>query len=886
MSDPKLSGLSSFFLQLFRWYCDPYLVEDIEGDLLERFELRAGRKGIRKANWLFIKDVILLFRPGIIRHLEGFQRLNSYDMFKNYLKTARRNLLKQKMYSSIKIGGFALGIAACLLIGLFIRDELSYDKHYENQDELYRVVVNITYDRTVDMVWMPAPFARTLMQDYPEIELTGRINPGGTFGGGDNQIRPVDQVQNSKEEGFAFADPSILEIFEVPMLYGDRNTALADANSMVISKAKAEKLFPGINPVGQMVIINENTANPIKIGGVMDEPEGKSHFEFDFLLSLVGREFWPGEQNYWSANNYNTYVRVKPGANIELLQDKMDEVAMKYVLPSEEAEGNVNAQTFAEGIDYSLQPLDEIHLYSDGIEDPFVHGDIEVVILFATIAALVLVIAIINFVNLATAKSANRAMEVGLRKAIGSQRGHLIWQFLVESTLLSFCSFILGLAIASLLLPYFNEMAMKTLSIPFTAWWFVPSLVLATLLVGVLAGIYPAFYLSGFRPSQVLKGSLSLGAKKSGLRSVLVVFQFATSIALIIATMVVGKQMNYILNKDLGFSKEQVVMLEGTNILGENTQSFKNSLLNLPTVASATYSNFLPVSGTFRNDNIFVEMGKTETAGANGQFWLGDHDYIKTMGIEVIEGRDFSRDMATDSSAVIINRELADRFGFDNPIGKKITNGNPDGFTIIGVIENFHFESFKGEIGGLCLKLGPSTSTLSVKLATDNMAQALDQITEVWDQNAPGQIINYSFLDDRFERMYADVKRTGSIFTSFASFAIIVACLGLFGLSVFMLEQRNKEISIRLVLGAPVANILKILGLGFLKPVFIAMIIAGPLAWYFMSDWLSDYEYGIPLSWDIFALAGIVSIGIAMTTVSYQSLKAARLKPVDGLRHE
>ncbi len=878
---------SALFLRLFRWFCDPDIVEDLEGDLLERFEIRARKKGQRKAKWLFIKDVTQLFRPGLIRFFKETQKRNSLGMYKNYFKTARRNLLKQKMYSSVKIGGFALGIAACLLIALYIKDELSYDQHYEQKDRLYRVAQSYAFnDMASNQTWLPAPFAQAVRDGFPQVEAVGRAR---TLGDREIRIRRTGTVQNSIERGFTYADSTLLQLFEIDMQLGNPATALRESSSMIISSEKAEKFFPGENPLGQLMILNGDEANPMTITGVMNPAKGKSHFDFDFMISLSNVEFFRGEANAWGANNYQTYLRLLPDVDPKALQAEMHDIAIKYLLPFHKRIGNVNADAFVESLQFELQPVTDIRLHTSETRDPFQHGNIRFVWLFGAIAGLILLIAVVNFINLSTAKSANRAMEVGLRKAIGSQKSDLIIQFLIESVIFSVMSFILGVLLTSLLLPYFNTMADKTLILPLSEWWFVPGLVMASLAIGTLAGIYPAFYLSSFRPIQVLKGSVSLGAKKSGLRGALVVFQFTTSVALIIATMVVSRQMNFIMNTELGFDKEQVITLSGTNTLGERIPTLKNELLNLSGVESVTVSGYLPVAGTSRNDNLFWQEGRTQLdQGIGCQIWVGDHDYITTLGIDVIEGRDFSREMATDSSAIIINRQMVKDLGLVDPIGKKVTNDSRNSrvYTIVGIIDDFHFESLRGEVTGLGLVLGNNTGIMSVKVGTENMTAALASIEESWNRIAPEQPIAYDFLNARFARMYDDISRTGNIFTSFAIFAIFVACLGLFALSVFMVEQRNKEISIRLILGASMQHVLRSLGFNFLKPVLIALFIAMPVAWYVMRDWLNEFQYKTVLSWDIFAIASVTAIAIAVLTISYQSLKAAAMKPVNGLRSE
>lgn len=744
-------------------------------------------------------------------------------MYQNYFKIAWRTLTKQKMYAAIKIGGFALGIAACFLISLFIRDELSYDQHYPRADRIYRAIVE--YNDPGDFVTgvhFPAPFAQALKEDFPEIEKAARINASSLFGAGSAQVRRSDQPENSYEEGITFADQELIDILGIPLVYGDPKHALDAPNTIVISKNKADKFFPKENPVRKTLILNDDVTKPYKIGGVMPDMPATSHLQYDFLLTLKGVEFWPGEQTNWRNQNYITYILLRPGADAAQLEKKLVSVIQKYVVPALRADGNVNAATVVKNTTFKLQPLRDIHLNRNNIQDSWTkYGDIRFVWLFGAIAVFILIIAGINFINLSTAKSANRAKEVGLRKVLGSYRSHLIQQFLAESLLYSVLSFGVGLFLAWLLLPYFNQLAAKSLIFPWQEWWLLPVILTAALIIGFLAGLYPAFYLSAFQPIQVLKGSISRGSKSAGTRGLLVVFQFTTSIVLIVGTFIIYRQMNYILNKELGFDKDQVILLQGANTLGDGVKTLKTELLRLPQVKSVSVSDYLPVKGTKRNGNGFWQEGKTtEERSVNGQIWEVDTDYGKTLGLKIIAGRDFSRDLASDSQAVVINKAMAQQLGWPNPIGQRLTNGGGV-WTVVGVVEDFHYESFKKDIEPLALILGNSPSMIAVKVNSPDMANLVGAITGVWKNVAPHQPIRFTFLDEAYARMYDDVQRMGRIFSSFAVLAIIVACLGLFALSAFMVEQRSKEISIRLVLGASTYSIFRLLTQNFLRLVLI-----------------------------------------------------------------
>ncbi|PWT75238.1 MAG: hypothetical protein C5B59_09410 [Bacteroidetes bacterium] len=809
-------------------------------------------------------------------------------MLKNYFIVAFRQFSKQKMYSFIKIGGFALSIAACMLITLYIRDELSYDKSYPDGNRIFRVIEDYNDNGKIESGadW-PAPMAKAMKADFPEVEKSGRLMPHELFYcAGSNEVRRSDEVQNTYEEGFSFADQEMLDILKIPMVYGDRSKALAEPKSMVISKRIADKYFAHENPMGKILVLNNDKTREYKIGGVMQGFPSNSHIHYDFLLSLTDYQLWNDEQTNWMASNYYTYVMLKPGVNVQQLQDKMRLILTKYYLPIMRASGDVEADKLLQNAKFELQPVRDIHLKSYDIEDDLRHGDIRFIWLFGAIACFILIIACINFINLATAKSSNRAKEVGLRKVVGSLRVSLIQQFLTESVLLSAFSFLLGLLIAWISLPYFNAMAAKSLYIPWSQWWIYPILAGSTLIVGILAGLYPSFYLSAFKPISVLKGQVSRGARNSVLRNGLVIFQFATSIILIISTFIIYSQTKYILNKKVGYDKDHVILIQGTNTLGDEATNFKNELSKLPQIKDVTISDFLPISGTKRNGNTFWKSGKTrEESGIFAQSWTVDEDYIKTLGIKLVEGRNFSSQIKSDSLAVIINQTMAKKMNLNNPVGKKITNRWAD-FTIVGVIEDFNFQSLHDQIGSMCFHLGVSNSIISARIKAGDVNNTIASITSVWKKFSPSQPIRYTFLDESFARMHEDVSRMGKIFSSFATLSIIIACLGLFALSAFMAEQRTKEIGIRKVLGATVSGITTMLSKDFLKLVFISIAIASPIAWWAMNKWLQDFAYRITISWEIFLYAGMLVLLVAMITISFQSIKAALMNPVKNLRAE
>lgn len=805
-------------------------------------------------------------------------------MFRNHLNIAWRTIKKDKLFTFIKIGGFAVGIAACLLIALFIRNEVSYDQHYAKKNQIYRVVFQgEVQGEVMKSTHFQLPLADALQSDFPEIIKAGKVNTIEIFGAGKRGMRLSGKQENTFEENFILADQGAFDILEIQLDQGDPTTALTEPRSIVMSRSKAEKYFPNGNALGQTLFLDNDTTSPYTVTGVMEDVPENSHLDFDFLLPIEDTN------QSWTNQNYFTYVLVNPNTNIKELEQKMTSIVEKYIIPAQIKRGrSADFIDVLRTAEYKLQPVTDIYLKSDlKMQDGLKHGDVKFVWLFAAIAIFVLLLAIINFINLSTAKSANRAKEVGLRKTIGAFRNNLVSQFLTESVVFSIISFILGVVLAWVLLPTFNEIASKSMALPWATWWFAPLLLVAALLVGVLAGLYPAFYLSAFRPVNVLKGTLSVGSKSGKLRSGLVVFQFTTSVILIIGTLIIYRQMDYIVSKELGYDKERVVVLEGTNILGDKIESFKEQLSALSQVKSVTSTNYLPIDGGSRNGNTFMVDGQDDGGrGIPAQIWRVDYEYMETLGIQLEKGRGFSKDFAYDSiNSIVINSKMASDLGLKDPIGKKLDN-NSQIFEIIGVIKDFHFKSLKEDISALSLVIGRDVGAVSVKLEKGDPTEALASIENVWNRNIPNQALSYTFLEQEFAQMHDDVQRMGSIFNSFALFAILVACLGLFALSAFMVEQRRKEISIRRVLGAPFKNIYKLLTVDFLKLILVSICIATPIGWYLMNRWLEGFAYRISIGWETFLTAGVIALGIAVLTISYQSVGAALLKPTKGLRTE
>lgn len=815
-------------------------------------------------------------------------------MLKNYFTIAFRNLVKHRFYTLINISGLAVGIAACLIITLFILHELSFDKHFANAERIYRLdsEINFNGNRT-DFAMAPAPAASTVLRDFPEVEASANFRQWGwrRVKRATENIRATDNI---KEQYTVFGSNGLFKTFSLKLLNGNVANALTEPNTLVMSRSKAEQYFPGENPLGQTLII-DNKDN-YKITGVFEDFPATTHFKFDFIFSMEGLE--EGKSNDWLSYNFNTYILLKEGAAAGDLEAKFPKMVETYINPQiNEVFGNKQNLGKGNKIEYMLTPLLSIHLHSDKISELNANSDITYVYLFGAVAFFILMIACINFMNLSTARSANRAKEVGVRKVLGSLRSHLVRQFLMESVLLSLFSFIIALLLVYLVLPSFNILAERNLTLPMNPL-FVFALLLAALVIGLLAGVYPSLFLSAFKPVNILKGKVALGMKSGAVRSSLVVIQFVISIFLVIGTVTVKKQMDFIQNKKLGFKKDQVIILHNTELLENQTETFKNELLKVPGITNVSATGYLPISGWGSRDNSFWPHGSQPSQDNMTLMrnWTVDKDYISTLGMEIVKGRNFSPEFPSDSTAVIINESAAKRYGFKDPIGEKITTSTFNGssvdfdntktYTIIGVMRDFHFESLKQSITPLGIHLGYSGWSMPVRFASSNTTSVIESIRKTWNTFQPGQPFEYTFLDEAFNKMYSSEKRLENIFGIFAALAIIIACLGLFALTAFTAEQRAKEISIRKVLGASVSSIVLLLSKEFGKLILISFVLATPLSWYAVSRWLENYTYKAEVGIAVYLFAGVSAFIVAWFTMGFQSVKAARSNPVTSLRGE
>ncbi len=812
-------------------------------------------------------------------------------MIRNYLKVAWRNLVKNKTFSIINIVGLASGLACFILIALYVTDELSYDKFNEKIDRIYRINSDIEFGgNKLHMTVTPDPMAAALKQDYPQVESYCRIYASG----GSKLLKKGNTFIN--EAKVAHADSTFFDLFTLPAIYGDTKTALDEPNSVVITESTAIKYFSSTDVIGNFIETNDNSKTLYKVTAVIKDIPRNAHFDFDFIFSMENVDYDWGQ---FLSNNFHTYLLLKPGTDYQEFEKNFIPFIDKYVLPQAQQFMNVKSmdEMRANGnkLEYSLMPVKDIHLYSDRFPELAVNGNIQYVYIFSAVALFILLLACVNFMNLSTARSSGRAKEVGIRKVMGSEKKSLIAQFITESVLLAYISLGFSIIIVVGILSYFNDLSGKSFVVSdlfspvnFLVWLLLP------VFVGFLAGSYPAFYLSSFKPISVLKGKMNADFKKSNLRNLLVVFQFATSIFLMVATIVVYRQLNFIQNKELGYHKDQVLVVNNTNALGKSAAAFKEEVSGFAGVSSATFAGYLPVSNSSRSDYAFSKEAVMDTKNSlSTQVWGIDFDYINTLDMEILKGRNFSKEFISDSSGIIINETTAKVLGYENPVGEKIYSffsspGQSElkAFTIIGVVKNFHFESLKQTVGPLIFVLGDRTGATAFKINAGDIPDIIKKVESKWVAMSPGLPFSYEFLDESFNNMYREEQRTAKLGLTFAIIAILIACLGLFGLSAYMADQRTKEIGIRKVLGATVSNITNMLTRDFLKLVLWAAVLGCPLAFWAMNNWLQDFAFRINIAWWIFGIAGLITLLIALGTVGFQAIKSAMANPVKSLRAE
>jgi putative ABC transport system permease protein len=793
-------------------------------------------------------------------------------MLKNYFKIAFRNLWRHRVFSFINIMGLTVGMTACFLIFLYVNFELSYDSFHTKADRIYRVVTDLkTPSETIHTSgpsWAVGPH---IMQDFPQVEAAVRIT-------GDELLIRKGNIK-FQETNSLYADSLFFKVFDFKLLKGNPNTALNEPFSLVLSETAVKKYFGNADPVGQTVLFTGGGL-PAKITGVMKDFPENSQIKADLLVSMstLTRNFNKGLDDQWGNYGNSTYVLLKPGTNAKALQAQLP-AFLERRNGSEMKQMNMYPTII-------LEPLKKVYLYST--RNGSNTGNINNVYIFSIVAAFLLLIACFNFVNLTTARSAERAKEVGIRKVVGAAKTQLTWQFIGESVLLCLIAFLFTLGATTLLLHSFNQLAGKTISSGiFENMRFILLLFLAAVGIGLLAGFYPALVLSSFRPVTVLKGRFSTGTRGVLLRKGLVVTQFSINIGLIIATIIVYKQLNYMRNQDLGFKKNQMLVIN-TNF-DPARESFRNAVASLPNVLSVAMSSSVPGGG---NPGAYseIENKKGEMQIANLDLYFVDFDYIPQYKIKMVAGRPFSRDFQTDTTQAMILNEAAVRlFGYSSPqqaIGQNFSQWGRKG-KIIGVVKDFHFRSLQQEISPLSMRIEPQGCNLvSINLTTQNLPKTIAAIESKWNALIPARPFSYFFLDEFFDKQYRSEERFGKLFVNFAVLAIFISCLGLLGLASYSTLQRTREIGIRKVLGASVSNIVNLLSRDFIKLVALAIVIASPVAWWAMHNWLKDFAYQIKIGWWVFFVAALLAVLIALITVSFQAIKAAVANPVNSLRSE
>ncbi len=802
-------------------------------------------------------------------------------MLRNYFIVAIRNIRKQKFYSFINILGLTIGVAATLFIILYINDELSYDRFHANIDRMYRVGLNGRLaGQEVHVAATPPPLAQAMVNEIPGVEGAIRM-----WEWDDVVIRYEDQVYT--EDLIFHTDSNFFEFFTFKMIEGDPKTALVEPNSIVLTESMARKFFGDGEKLGRILTFsNDNKA--MKVTGVVEDPPHNTHFNFNYLVSFSSNDF--GRSDQWLSNSLYTCFLVNENADVDEIERKLnEELIPKYVGPQLQQFMGISLEQFLEqdgAYGYFIDPVKDLHLYSSVPFDLGTPGDIDYIYIFAAIGLFILIIASINFMNLSTAKSTRRSREVGMRKTFGSLKRQLILQFLVESIIYSLVAVLIAILLVAILLPEFNQLSGKDLNfLSLLQPEMIGGAFLLILVTGILAGSYPAFYLTSFRITEVLKGKVSRGTRSKTVRGGLVVLQFAISILLIICTVLVYNQLQYTQKKNLGFNKEGVIVISNVDRLGSNRKAFKDALMQESGIVAASYSNSM-IPGV-NNTTIFRKPGLDEDHIIG--LYFADHEHFEVLGFELAKGRSFSRDFPSDSTAILVNEAVVDEMGWEDPIGEKLISFNgpqPMELEVVGVLKNFNFESLREKVRPILIRLGDFGNLMGVRYRIDDPQQAVQLIKSKWKEFAASEPFEYQFLDDNFDNLYRSEQRMGTLFSVFTVLAILIACLGLFGLAAFTAEQRTKEIGIRKTMGASGFIVARLMSMEFIKYILIAFLLAVYPAYYFIHTWLENFAYRVDVSIWVFVVSGISAFVIALLTVSYQAIKAARINPATTLRYE
>ena len=863
-----------WLLRFFRWFCHPDFQEEIEGDLYEMYELHHDQRGRRAANRIFLFEVLSLIRPNLLRKFRFNYHITHYSMYKNYFKVAWRSLFRQKLYAILNIGGLAIGLSSFIMIVLFIQYELSYDRFYSNADQIYRIYQRLegnSIQGSDFFAYTSAPMATALQREYPEVQNATCTQPQKSL--------LSYQKQHFWEDGL-WADHQFFKVFPIKFIVGDPTTALGQPKSIVLTQSLALKLFGRVKNVnGQTITYREKYR--YNITGIVADPPSNSSLQYSFIVSLNNHNGYRRamKKETWGNNDFYTFVTLKKGSNPDKLTQKFPSLLQKY---------QPRDASFPFKESFWIQPLSDMHLETQVNSDIGQKGNPRYVYLFSAIAGLILLLACINYMNLAIARSIRRANEIWLRKTFGAIRIQLVGQFLSEAILITFLALLLAIGITDLLLPRFGYFMGVPLSFNlYTTPWLIPALVGLLLLVGCLSGSYPAFFLSSLDPVKALKGQL--GRRFSGikLQNWLIVVQNTASIVLIISNLVVYFQFQFIQNKELGYQKEHIVSISVLDRnLYKHIPNIKHEWSSNPAILHTTTSVGLPVN--VFNSTIVHHLNKSMKNGGIATYRTHvDHDYVKVFGLKLIAGRNFSPQIATDvKNARIINESMAKALGWtpQEAIGKQIVDYKKK--IIIGVVKDFHTQSLRKKIAPLMLILRDNyLEHISVRIRPENIGETLAYLESSMGKYS-AYPFEYAFLDQKFEQIYRSEQRLSQMFGFFTILSIVIASLGLFGLAAFSIERRTKEIGIRKVLGASAQNIATVMSQSFLKMIFIGFVIALPIAWYAMDHWLREFAYRIQIKWWMFVLAGAAAFLVAIITISYQSFRAIFTNPVEALRNE
>ena len=893
MNNKNFKQIPITWLRFLRWFCPPELLESIEGDLLEQFEMNSAISGIKTARRKFIVQVLRFFRPGIVlRNKFSFNLINTM-LFQSFFKISYRNMWRNKGYSAINIIGLAIGIAACLLTFSFVSFELSYDNFHPDVNRLYRV--NQT------MIWRPEggifnstgpALAQALKDNYPEIQEVLRINTAGSY-----VVRYDDDKGNItaiNEDNVLAADSNFFDFFAFHLKEGNPELALKGVDKVVISDVAEKKLFGDQPGLGKILLLGEDR-KPVVVSGVTEHQPENMHFHFDYLLSMYTNPNIKKFEWSWIWTQVVTYVKLKPGVNKAALEVKLKTLGETRVKPSCESYGIDYDQIVKGkgGWNFYLQPVRDIHLHSAEIGNRLGPvGDITYSVVFAVIGIFVLLIAAINFINLSTARGTTRAREVGVKKTLGAFRSSLIWQFQIESVLIATVATIIAIFITEGLKSIIHQITDINIPLQFlTKPEQLIAIPLIPLVIGCLAGMYPSFYLTAFRPVQVLKGRISAGMGNSGLRNILVTVQFVISVALIGGTMVVFQQIKFLTTKNLGFDKENIMIVGHAEKLGEHIKSFRNEIIKLPGVTDAAIAMDVPGGGYY--EDIWTMEG-SDTKLPVTELKTDDH-FFDIMGFKLVAGRSFEKDNPADKMAAVPNETTVRLFGLtpEDALGKHIIYPGDDNATleIIGVVKDFNYHSLHEPITPLVIintdaKVWGDMRVIAVKFKTNSLPGLMKRIKDQWKASLDATPIELSFLDQQLAQQYDEERKLGKLLAMLSGLSIVVAIIGLIGLVSYSVETRKKEIGIRKVFGASVAQIIMMLNNQYAKLLGIALVVASPLAWWAIQQWLDSFAYKIHIDEFVFILAGIVELSVTSICVGFVALRTAILNPAHVLRDE